>query len=404
MRTKFLAKLLLTSIVLTSVPSVLISSGIPDSRQLYFLQEKPEQPPPAPGGPSPGGPREGTSGPGGPAPGGPRKVKSPAEGAAEITSVSHINPKAWQTIVIKGKHFGAGQPYNGCSDFLRVLNLTDNSVFGWFAPGRFCYSPILVSSWTDTEIDIDAFPSFKRGQDAFKVGDIIKIQVANPNQAGWVTDGKLDNFGGAPVAWYSVRVTPERTEPPVPKSSAPEGNIRAADFRNFSYTSDCSNEMGDGSDKVIRVSNGEWVKGRVEDGDMIGFSVAKIVYGDLKGDGSEEAVVATSCSGMANFDYEELFIFEMSAGSPKLLVRLTPSDWGRKSPNQRFVLKAATGDNCSGPNCPILELSVANRQLAVGVGVGGSHACPEWIVTQKLQWNGHQFVRAGSDRKAHLCH
>jgi len=118
--------------------------------------------------------------------------------------VAPISPKAWQKIVIKGVHFGKGQPFNGCSDFIRVTDLTDNRAFGPFAPGRFCYGPILVSSWTDTEIVIEGFPSFKRGQDAFKIGDVIKIELANFNQEGWVTSGA--NFKGAPVAWYSLKV------------------------------------------------------------------------------------------------------------------------------------------------------------------------------------------------------
>jgi hypothetical protein len=131
---------------------------------------------------------------------------SAVSGGAEIASVGPISPKAWQKIVIKGAHFGMGQPFNSCSDFIRVTDLTDNQVFGPLSPGWSCAFPILVSSWTDTEIDIEGFPSFKQGQDAFKIGDVIKIQVANFNQEGWVTSG--DNFKGAPVAWWAVRVTP----------------------------------------------------------------------------------------------------------------------------------------------------------------------------------------------------
>lgn len=129
-------------------------------------------------------------------------------GGAEIASVGPISPRAWQTIVIKGAHFAMGQPFNGCSDFIRVTNLTDNRVFGPFAPGRWCYSPIFVRSWTDTEIVIEGFPSFKRGQDAFKIGDVIKIEVANFTQTGWVSSGVT--FSGAPVAWCSVRVGPQQ--------------------------------------------------------------------------------------------------------------------------------------------------------------------------------------------------
>jgi hypothetical protein len=38
---------------------------------------------------------------------------------------------------------------------------------------------------TGTEIVIEEFPAFKRGINAFNVGDVIKIQAANPQQQGW---------------------------------------------------------------------------------------------------------------------------------------------------------------------------------------------------------------------------
>jgi hypothetical protein len=51
-------------------------------------------------------------------------------GSADIDSVGPVSAKAWQTILIKGTHFGSAQPYNGCSDFLPLTDLTDNRVFG----------------------------------------------------------------------------------------------------------------------------------------------------------------------------------------------------------------------------------------------------------------------------------
>lgn len=57
MRVGWLTKLVLTPILLSSVPLVLKFSGISDSRTPYFPQEHPKQTPPGPVGPSPGGPR-----------------------------------------------------------------------------------------------------------------------------------------------------------------------------------------------------------------------------------------------------------------------------------------------------------------------------------------------------------
>ena len=142
------------------------------------------------------------------------------DGGAEITSVGPINTKAKQTIVIKGQHFGTAAPYNGCGTFLRITDVTSNRVFGQWGLGGSC-GGVLVTSWTDTEIDVEGFTSFKQGEDALKVGDMIKIEVANPQQQGWVSSG--DNLNGAPLAWYSVRVTQERIGPPTQRSQTKSG-------------------------------------------------------------------------------------------------------------------------------------------------------------------------------------
>src|SRR6516225_3962554 len=145
-----------------------------------------------------------------------RAQTSKTEGEARITSAGPIGVEASQKFVIRGMHFGTYKPYNGCEPFLRITNLRNNQTFGLSDPGL-C-APVLVTSWTDTEIVVEGFPPFEPGRNVFDIGDVIKIEVANPEQRGWVTSG--DNFNGAPVAWFSVRVG-EATPPPI----APQAQI-----------------------------------------------------------------------------------------------------------------------------------------------------------------------------------
>jgi hypothetical protein len=115
-----------------------------------------------------------------------------------------------------------------------------------------------------------------------------------------------------------------------------------------------------------------------------------VSYGDLKGDGQDEAVVVTSCQGQANFDYEEVFVFAASSAAPRLLARLSPSDWGR-------------GEEGNGGNFPVTGVRVSKQQLAVSFLAGGSHACPAWTITAKFQWNGSGFARTGVSRHPFNC-
>jgi hypothetical protein len=177
---------------------------------------------------------------------------------------------------------------------------------------------------------------------------------------------------------------------PVAPEQPHGADIHVSDFLNSEYASDCW-EQFDGFDKVIRISKGEWSKS-----DVGSFGIRRkdsqwmMAYGDLDGDGQDEAVIVTGCQGQTNFDYEEVFVFTMSSAGPKLLARLTPSDRGR-------------GEEDNGGNFPVTGVHVSKQQLFVSFSAGGSHACPAWAVTARFQWNGSGFVRTGVSRQPFNC-
>jgi len=131
----------------------------------------------------------------------PPATRPKAQGRTEITGVGPIGPKAWQRIVIDGTHFGTNPPINGCPDFIRISDVNANRSFPSLGPWGGCNNPILITSWTDTEIVIEGLPAYQRGQDAFTVGDKLKIEVRNP-QESW-----------AKMVWYSVTTSAEVAKP-----------------------------------------------------------------------------------------------------------------------------------------------------------------------------------------------
>ena len=179
-------------------------------------------------------------------------------------------------------------------------------------------------------------------------------------------------------------------QPAVVSGQAHVASIRGVDFLNFDYSSDCW-EQFDGFHKVIHISNGKWNKD-----DVGSFVIRKkdsawmMTYGDLDGDGQDEAAIVTSCQGQTNFDYEEVFVFGSASAGPKLLARLSPSDWGK-------------GEEGNGSYFPVTSVRVSERQLAVSFLAGGSHACPAWTVTARFQWNGSELARTGVDREPFNC-
>jgi hypothetical protein len=165
----------------------------------------------------------------------------------------------------------------------------------------------------------------------------------------------------------------------VPAGAAKQ-DIRSIDFQNFSYESKCLDENAPAN--LIHVSKGQ---ANNQDGQ---FWMDKPAYGDFKGDGHELAAVALGChpADMSpNVNFSEVFIFQMSGSEPKLLATLPPSFWKERR---------------------VTGLKVSNQQLAVDfleMGDRGSNACPEWIVTSKLHWDGNRFVTASESRRKNSC-
>jgi hypothetical protein len=163
-------------------------------------------------------------------------------------------------------------------------------------------------------------------------------------------------------------------------TNTPGPGIRSVDFQNFDYTSICFAENGPA--ETVHISKGQSIT------DDEQFFANKPGYGDLKGDGHEQAVVVMNChpGGMSpNVAWSEVFIFEMSGSGPKLLAELPPNHWN---------------------NALLAGATVRNQQLAVNFfDLGnGPRACPEWIVTSKLRWDGSRFIKAGPDtRKKNTC-
>jgi hypothetical protein len=161
-------------------------------------------------------------------------------------------------------------------------------------------------------------------------------------------------------------------------------DIRSVNFLDFAYPSICWKfNKNSGFEKTIQVSKGEWRKG--EGVEEIYFQARKPIYGDLNGDGAEEAVVETNCGFEVSTSGEtEVFIFGMIAGKPKLLGQLSWLDWKQDAWGVPFAVK---------------DVQIRHSQVLVTYILGGSHAQPAWIATAEFGWNGSHFVRTGISRK-----
>jgi len=157
-----------------------------------------------------------------------------------------------------------------------------------------------------------------------------------------------------------------------------QSEIRQVDFKNFTYEPFCA---GEDSSKIT-VKNGEY--SREKGDDKLSLNVFEVSYGDLTGDGSDEAVVLTVCNTGGTGQFSEGFIYGMKEGKPALLARIEG------------------GDRAYGG---LRSAKVENGILIVGrndVGEQGGACCPEFVVTSKYKLDGKNLKQTGGDDRREL--
>jgi hypothetical protein len=182
-------------------------------------------------------------------------------------------------------------------------------------------------------------------------------------------------------------------------AQARPSRIEEVDFRNFSYPFEApaGREPFGRLGRVVRVRHGIAYADKV--GQNVGylyFKIAEVLYGDLTGDGRDEAaVVAIYGSASGDFFITDTYVYTMRGRRPALLGVLrqgqVAGDYGRHSRDDpSYLFEAVAGGR-----------EIRGRKLAVTHFAGGAHCCPSSILTLRYRLRGGRFVLAGrSSRKA----
>lgn len=167
-------------------------------------------------------------------------------------------------------------------------------------------------------------------------------------------------------------------------SSNRTSGIRGVDFLNHSYQgSVCSEDAG--LPKMVKLRSGKF---KDRDSNFLDVVKREIVYGDVNGDGSEDAVVLIRCGSAAGtFRAFEVHAYSFRNGRANLLARLdstgVESDYQKSYPDG-IVFYA--GEN--GPK-------ITNGHVIVQALTDGSFAGPENVATFDYRLSGEKFVLNG---------
>jgi hypothetical protein len=156
-----------------------------------------------------------------------------------------------------------------------------------------------------------------------------------------------------------------------------QADIHSVDFKNFSYEPMCAGE----SATKIRVRNGKYSKETPQDGytDRTYFDVLAVEYGDLTGDGKEEAVILSNCNTGGTGQFTEGFVYTLRNSRPALLGRVPGgdrADGGLRSikvDGGSLVVEFNDPDQAAGACCPegivIKKYHISSGGKLVEVGV-----------------------------------
>jgi hypothetical protein len=159
---------------------------------------------------------------------------------------------------------------------------------------------------------------------------------------------------------------------------ARSGNdIRQVDFRNFTYAAQCAEETD--LDDGIPVRDGKYVR-ESADGNF-SFGIFSISYGDLTGDGRDEAAIAASCNTGGTGQFSEGMVFAMHEGKPVIIGRVDG------------------GDRAFGG---LASLGIEEGQLVVeryATDDDGPACCPKYIDTVHLRWQDGRLQEEGASMR-----
>ena len=169
----------------------------------------------------------------------------------------------------------------------------------------------------------------------------------------------------------------------------PQSPIRQLDFKNFTYP-----KLPTGKCSMAKVSlvNGNYearagVKGKRPAVDCWSVALGPITYGDVTGDGQEEAMVELYAELGGTEAAEDVYIYTLQGGKPVLL-------W-----------KFATGDRADGG---LRRIAAENGELlvelfGVGTAIGkklygtedAGACCPRHFTRTRYKWVGTKFQQVG---------
>jgi hypothetical protein len=170
------------------------------------------------------------------------------------------------------------------------------------------------------------------------------------------------------------------------KKASPDQLIRSVDFSNFTYPWTTDLAVPGSSKKTFTLKDG----GSPEKSDEVGMSLLSLGYGDLTGDGTEEAIVVLAVSTNGSAIPHAVYIYTLENKQPKPLWAFSTGD--RADGGLRNIY-SDQGDL-------VVELygkgKVLGTDLYADDGSRAQTPYPYYFTQTRYKWGGTQFKQKGA--------
>jgi hypothetical protein len=173
----------------------------------------------------------------------------------------------------------------------------------------------------------------------------------------------------------------------VPAGVLAADDVHSVDFRNFTYTPSCADfEAPPGESKnPIRVAGGRFEARPGTDLEGTYFEVTDVTYGDLTGDGHDEAILQTMCSTGGTGRFDEGFVYGMKDGKPVLLGEIPGGD------------RASGGVRCVRVENGALQVERTGNESGAARGI-------DFIDTETWKVQNGKLAESGKAVRRNLSH
>jgi hypothetical protein len=172
----------------------------------------------------------------------------------------------------------------------------------------------------------------------------------------------------------------------IPNSSSVP-TIRNVDFANFTYPSEVADAHGE-----FKLTNGELLpKKQTPSGRPLDMwlKLVDVAYGDVTGDGSEEAIIDLGWITGGSAIPDLVYIYTLRKGSPKLLWAFETGDRADGGYKRVYAESGKLVVELQGKD------KIIGKNLYEDDGTKNGACCPTFFTRTRYEWAANRFRRTG---------